>query len=83
MHSCVLISPFFSFKGLVSNKYGRLASGFVKDSFRNDLKIKDVRCPILLIHGENDDFVDSTNSKGLYGRLNRFVHEHLGESGYR
>lgn len=72
-HSLILISPFYSFQTLVESLFGKFVCKLVKNSFRNDLRIRDVKTPILLIHGLSDDFVSVENSRGLFGELTRSV----------
>ena len=57
-----LISPFISIKKVTSELFGKLASYMVGDYFKNVDNIPFVRCPVLFIHGMNDDLVDYKHS---------------------
>ncbi|MGD9638115.1 MAG: alpha/beta hydrolase [Alphaproteobacteria bacterium] len=46
------------------------ASLMVKDSFRNDLRIKNVKAPLLIIHGSNDNTVNVKQSQKLFNLAN-------------
>lgn len=61
-----LISPFTSIKDVTKNNYGSIASGFLKERFNNREKIKDVKCPVLFVHGKEDSLITYTDSKELY-----------------
>ena len=53
----MLISPYTSIKGLVKQYAGSFGSFFIKDHFNNLKNIKNVECPILIIHGEKDRII--------------------------
>lgn len=48
-----------------------LTSGLTqpKNRFENDIRIKEVKAPVLFIHCENDDFVPIKLAKKLYGQI--------------
>jgi fermentation-respiration switch protein FrsA (DUF1100 family) len=39
----------------------------MKDQFRSDLRIGEVKAPVLVVHGENDTIVSITLGERLYG----------------
>jgi len=39
----------------------------IKDQFRSDLRIGEVKAPVLVVHGENDTIVSITLGERLYG----------------
>jgi len=57
----ILESPFFSLTDLASYHYPFLPKGiislFLKYPFRTDLWIREVACPVYLIHGTRDDII--------------------------
>ena len=38
----------------------------IKDQFRSDLRIGEVKAPVLVVHGENDTIVPISLGQGLY-----------------
>eukprot|EP00818_Percolomonas_sp_WS_P009861 CAMPEP_0117438884 /NCGR_PEP_ID=MMETSP0759-20121206/2284_1 /TAXON_ID=63605 /ORGANISM="Percolomonas cosmopolitus, Strain WS" /LENGTH=341 /DNA_ID=CAMNT_0005230591 /DNA_START=179 /DNA_END=1204 /DNA_ORIENTATION=+ len=63
----ILQSPFTS---IIRTKISRLNLRFM-DMFVNIEKINNVRCPVLMIHGEKDDLVPADHSKQLWSLLHR------------
>lgn len=63
----ILVSPYTSIKGVADKLFGKfLAVVFmVKERFKNVDKIKDVKCPVLLIHGKKDKLISFEQSKKL------------------
>ena len=71
--SLIVISPFLSLKNATRDLlgfFGHVAKHFVKDRFQNIDKIGQVRSPVLLIHGRQDDIVPISHSQTLFGILN-------------
>jgi hypothetical protein len=69
-HRCgalVLISPFTSIQSVVRNNYGHLLSRLVKDRFNNEERISNVNCPVLFIHGKEDELIPDEESRKLFG----------------
>ena len=63
----VLFSAFTSIKCVVRSLVGSLGEALVKQRFDNLAKIVAVDCPILLIHGDEDDLVPIGHSRSLQG----------------
>ena len=62
-----LVSAFTSIKCVVRNLAGSLGEALVKQRFDNLGKIGSVACPILLIHGDEDELVPLSHSRSLAG----------------
>lgn len=52
----ILMSPFTSIRNAASNICGKF-SLFLSDRFKNIEKIKNVKCPVLIIHGKKDTLI--------------------------
>lgn len=65
----LLISPFTSIKEVASHHYGIFGSLLIKNRFENQENIKGVKCPVLMIHGKEDDVVPERHSETLKGNL--------------
>lgn len=63
----ILISPYTSIKGVADRLFGKFLAGvfMVKERFKNIEKIKEVKCPVLLIHGKLDKLISYEASKKL------------------
>jgi dipeptidyl aminopeptidase/acylaminoacyl peptidase len=46
---------------------GKFLKKIVRERFENILHIKDVKVPVLFIHGKNDKLINHKHSKSLYG----------------
>ncbi len=69
-HRCgglVLVSPFTSIQSVVRSNYGDLLSRLVKDRFNNEERISKVACPVLFIHGKEDEYIPDGDSRRLFG----------------
>lgn len=69
-HPCaglVLVSPFTSIQAVVRNNYGDLLARLVKDRFNNEEHIARVACPVLFIHGKDDEYIPDLESRRLFG----------------
>ena len=60
----ILISPFKSIQETAGTILG-IFSFIVKDRFNNISKMKNVTCPLLLIHGQQDNLIPFTHSVEL------------------
>lgn len=62
----ILETPFFNFTDVVGHYYPLLPSSFIlKYKFENNLWIKQVQCPVFIIHGTNDEIVPYRSGKQL------------------
>lgn len=61
----ILISPFTSIKEVASHHYGVFGSLLIKNRFNNLENIKEVKCPTLIIHGNEDEVVPIRHSEAL------------------
>ena len=61
----ILISPYKSI--MTINNYTRFLSYI--DKFNSITKITNVKCPVKILHGENDTTIDISHSKELYEKL--------------
>jgi uncharacterized protein len=67
----ILESPFTSMVGAAKNKYPFFPIRYLlKDKYENDKKIKNVKSPILIMHGEIDKIVPFWMGKKLYDIAN-------------
>ena len=64
----VLLSPMLSIRTVVKDILGTLVSYSIRDRFKNGEMIVDVKCPILIIHGQNDILIKYYHSTELYNR---------------
>jgi abhydrolase domain-containing protein 17 len=64
----ILISPMMSIQAVVKDILGRLVAYTIKDRFQNIKMIEDVKCPILIIHGQNDTLIKYYHSTELYNK---------------
>ncbi|KAL3937482.1 MAG: hypothetical protein SGBAC_007419 [Bacillariaceae sp.] len=65
---CILESPLESGIRSVTGVSCCFAS---LDIFRNYSKIEDIKCPVLIMHGTDDEVVPCNNGKTLYGQLQK------------
>lgn len=62
----VLISPFNSLQQLVGEKAWWLPTALLlRDRYRSDLKLPNVRAPILILHGEDDTLIPPAHASQL------------------
>lgn len=65
----ILDSPYLSILHRAQSTYPWLPVSFIlKDTFRSDLRIANVRMPILILHGTADDFIPPSDSEALAAR---------------
>lgn len=58
----ILFSPFLSLRKVVENKVGSFMASMITEQFNNENKIGRVGCPILFLHGKQDDIVPYSHS---------------------
>ena len=63
-----LISPFFSLKE-IGKKYKISLSCFLENIFESYKYLKNIRCPVLFIHGKKDDIIPYKHSENLKKEL--------------
>jgi len=68
----VLYAPFESISDVVSSYAGDWASYLVSNRFRNIDKIKNVSCPLLIIHSEKDEIIPVKQGENLVAK----AHQH-------
>lgn len=68
LSALVLISPPLSIRHVVADMLGKFASLAVKDRFRSYKMIEEVKCPILIIHGQIDSLIKYYHATELYNR---------------
>lgn len=66
----ILVSPYTSFKAVTKSYAGTVASLLVRERFDNLQKIKSVKCPTLIIHGQRDEIIPVQHSKDLHAACN-------------
>lgn len=62
----VLISPYTSLRAATASYIGSFASLIVRERFDNAKAIQGVRCPTLIIHGQNDDIIPESHALELH-----------------
>lgn len=66
----VLEAPFTSAADVGASVYFFLpVRWLMKDQFRSDLRIRDVKAPVLILHGEKDNVVPITFGERLFGMI--------------
>lgn len=68
----ILLSPFISLKKIAQDLYGNCASAVLKEAFNNEENCKQIRCPVLIIHGDKDTLVSSEHSLKLMSGCQAF-----------
>lgn len=66
VNSLILISPFYDIRSTVKDMIGSFAQYFIKEGFKNCDFMKEVRSPVLIIHGDKDEVVSSRHSRKLF-----------------
>jgi esterase/lipase len=64
----ILLSPMLSIRSVVKDILGKLISYTIKDRFKNYIMIEEVKCPMLIIHGQNDNLIKYYHSTELYNK---------------
>ncbi|HKR07011.1 MAG TPA: alpha/beta hydrolase, partial [Bacteroidia bacterium] len=61
----ILESPYFSMKDFSHRLYPFLPSFLLRYSFRTDLFLKEIKCPVFIFHGKKDEVVSYESSLRL------------------
>ena len=61
-----MISPFKSVKQVASELVGSLLSNLVPDIFENEIAIRSVNCPLLIVHGQKDELIKYSHAESLF-----------------
>ena len=75
--SIILLSPFLSLKRVASDLYGSCSSTLLKESFNNQDFTKNIKSPLLLVHGLKDQLVPYEHSLILLSECKGFCRLHL------
>ena len=78
--SIILLSPFLSLKRVASDLYGSCSSTLLKESFNNQYLSKNIKSPLLLIHGIKDQLVPYEHSLVIMSECKSFCRLHLIEN---
>jgi len=62
----ILMSPFTSIRAVAKHLGGPLARLLVKERFKNLDFMKDVKCPVFIIHGKKDNLIPPLQAVKLY-----------------
>jgi pimeloyl-ACP methyl ester carboxylesterase len=65
----ILISPILSLRKAASEIMGSWSTMFLRERFDNENMIKNILCPVLMLHGDLDTAVPPNHSHGLLGNL--------------
>ena len=66
----ILMSAFTSIRKVVKHVAGSFAQYLIKERFKNIDTIKEVKCPVFLVHGKKDTLIPFKHSQQLFGILN-------------
>ena len=55
--SAISLSPFISLKKIAKDLYGGCAEAMIKEAFDNEENCRQIKCPLLIIHGSKDTLV--------------------------
>ena len=64
--SLILISPFLSIKDVVKENFTLMMSWMFKKTFNNLKSMENVHCPVFIVHGKKDKFINYKGSKRLH-----------------
>ncbi|CAK9021929.1 unnamed protein product [Durusdinium trenchii] len=80
----VLQCGFANFPEVAGHLFGRLAKRLVNRLWPNEAMLKDLKCPVLLIHGRNDTMIPITQSEKLWEavHLKELSHFHICDCGH-
>lgn len=58
----ILMSPFKSLREIARDHVGKILSYLLAERYRNIDLIEHSKCPVLIIHGKNDNIIDVSHS---------------------
>jgi len=61
----VLLSPFKSLREVAKDHVGKILSYILAERYRNIDLIKHSKCPVMIIHGQNDSLIHVSHSQAL------------------
>ena len=62
----LLMSPFKSIREVARDLVGRLLQYAIADRFRNIDLIKEIKCPVFIVHGQKDKLIPYQHSQDLH-----------------
>ena len=65
----ILMSAFCSVREAAKNVAGGFLGFFVAKSFDNLTEMKQIQCPVILIHGKSDTLIPYEHSQNLFNQL--------------
>lgn len=67
-HPCcmILMSPFKSIKEIAKDMVGWFLAMAIADRFKNIEVIREVKCPVLIIHGQKDRLIPYSHAQDLH-----------------
>lgn len=66
---CILQCGYANFPEVAGHLFGVMAKQLVSPLWRNEAMLKEVRCPVLLIHGRNDTMIPLEQSEKLWNAV--------------
>ena len=70
----ILISPYTTLKDVIIHKVGKIGNYIFKEKFYSIEKIKNVKCPILFVHGQRDTLIPYSHSEKLKAQCSTETH---------
>lgn len=61
----ILLSPFKSLREVAKDHVGKILSYILAERYRNIDLIKHCKCPVMIIHGQNDSLIHVSHSQAL------------------
>eukprot|EP00826_Nyctotherus_ovalis_P018118 TRINITY_DN1539_c0_g1_i15.p1 TRINITY_DN1539_c0_g1~~TRINITY_DN1539_c0_g1_i15.p1 ORF type:complete len:340 (+),score=70.76 TRINITY_DN1539_c0_g1_i15:72-1091(+) len=80
IHSLILMSAFTTLREVVKGIVGPLLKYMVADRFNNAEWLKTAKCPVFLVHGDMDKFVNAKHALELYKAVKGKRKLHIAET---